>query len=435
VGETSESKRVFASEAKQSPTINQANYYTQAKIFTWRLLYCSTPSLSRGVGMLWQSRKDAAFFLAISCAIRYRFIMSDNIDEQKIGEKSKFSLMSRPDILDAISEGTIFYEDGKESNIKSSSVDLTLGPWYWEETSPTIERRIFNPNSQEDVNRVWGRLCFAPRHSWWLHNRFIENTLEGFHPNDRIYFIAPQKQLLCSTREFIGGTSRDITTMMKARSGAGRSFLEVCRCAGWGDIGYHNRWTMEFNNSSATHHIPLKVGQRYAQLVFFKGRELAATDADYRQEGKYQASLSQGVRSQWTPETMRPAMYRDNEITCADCKQKVYYRCENQVCGKDGSDVLSEIPKECSACGSRIRIYETPPASGKVWPLYDVCVDCGHIFNKWQHNSRLDSRNFRKEQENIRGHAQLCDKCNVGYRHFIGGDYEVWMPDASCEKK
>jgi dCTP deaminase len=344
----------------------------------------------------------------------------------------KYSLMSRPDILEAVKRGDIYYEDGKESNIKSSSVDLTLGPWYWEETSPTIERRIFNPNSAEDVNRVWGRLCFAPRHSWWLHNRYIENTLEGFHPEDRIYFIAPQKQLLTSTREFIGGTTRDITTMMKARSGAGRSFLEVCRCAGWGDIGYHNRWTMEFNNSSDTHYIPLKVGQRYAQLVFFRGRELGQNDTDYRQDGKYQANVAQGVRSQWTPEMMRPAMFRDPEIMCKDCVQKVYYRCENPACAKDGADVIDNVPKQCADCGTRLRIYETPPVIEKVWPLYDVCVDCGCIHGVTQKSTRIESRNYRLQQEVERAKPLLCDKCKIGFRHFIGGDYEVWLPDASC---
>ncbi len=349
-------------------------------------------------------------------------------EEVKLDQK--YSLMSRPDIMEAIEKGEILYEDGRPENVKSTSVDLTLGPWYWEETSPTIERRIFNPNSHEDVNRVWGRLCFAPRHNWWLQNRFIENTLEGFHPtDDRIFFIPPQKQLLCSTREFIGGVSRDITTMMKARSGAGRSFLEVCRCAGWGDIGYHNRWTMEFNNSSATHHIPLKVGQRYAQLVFFRGKELADSDHDYRQEGKYQANVSQGVRSQWTPEMMRPAMYRDMEIN-GENKQHVYYRCENFECRKEGSDVPQNIPTKCE-CGSRIRIYELPPASEKVWPLYDVCVDCGHIYGTWQHNCRIECSKFRADEEAKRSRPSKCEKCGVGYRHFLGGDYEVWLPDVT----
>lgn len=30
---------------------------------------------------------------------------------------------------------------------------------------------------------------------------------------------------------------KTVTTMMKARSSMGRNFIEVCKCAGWGDIG------------------------------------------------------------------------------------------------------------------------------------------------------------------------------------------------------
>jgi hypothetical protein len=33
-----------------------------------------------------------------------------------------------------------------------------------------------------------------------------------------------------------------VTTMMKARSSLGRNFIEICKCAGWGDVGYINRW-------------------------------------------------------------------------------------------------------------------------------------------------------------------------------------------------
>jgi hypothetical protein len=58
--------------------------------------------------------------------------------------------------------------------------------------------------------------------------------------------------------------------MMKARSTWGRNFITVCKCAGWGDVGYVNRWTMEIANSSRNKHIPLVVGRRIAQIVFFE---------------------------------------------------------------------------------------------------------------------------------------------------------------------
>lgn len=58
---------------------------------------------------------------------------------------------------------------------------------------------------------------------------------------DRIIWITPGETILAHTNEFIGGC-KSVTTMMKARSSLGRNFIEVCKCAGWGDVGYINRW-------------------------------------------------------------------------------------------------------------------------------------------------------------------------------------------------
>ncbi|MCX8513508.1 MAG: hypothetical protein ORN26_00305 [Candidatus Pacebacteria bacterium] len=43
--------------------------------------------------------------------------------------------------------------------------------------------------------------------------------------------MRPGETILAHTNEFIGGRNH-ITTMMKARSSMGRSFIEVCKCAG-----------------------------------------------------------------------------------------------------------------------------------------------------------------------------------------------------------
>src|SRR5690348_8641441 len=48
-----------------------------------------------------------------------------------------------------------------------------------------------------------------------------------------------------------------------------KSLISVMQCAGWGDIGYVNRWTMEITNNSRHYSIPLVVGRRCAQIVFF----------------------------------------------------------------------------------------------------------------------------------------------------------------------
>lgn len=100
--------------------------------------------------------------------------------------------------------------------------------------------------------------------------------------------------------------------MMKARSSFGRNFIEVCKCAGLGDVGYINRWTMEITNNSRYYQIPLVVGRRIAQITFFK----TGMTGDYAKGGKYQdgARLSELIES-WRPDAMLPKLYRDWELT------------------------------------------------------------------------------------------------------------------------
>jgi dCTP deaminase len=153
----------------------------------------------------------------------------------------------------------------------------------------------------------------------WLGSGKLDNIA----PDDHIIFLGPGETILGHTNgqshcirtlctrpsssvcgwwlEFLGGR-HTVTTMMKARSSLGRNFIEVCKCAGWGDIGYINRWTMEITSTlhltraseraselpsdgrcvplltwcgalstdnSRYYSIPLVVGRRIAQIVFF----------------------------------------------------------------------------------------------------------------------------------------------------------------------
>ena len=104
--------------------------------------------------------------------------------------------------------------------------------------------------------------------------------------------------------------------MMKARSSLGRNFIEVCKCAGWGDIGYTNRWTMEITNNSKYYSIPLVVGRRIAQIIFFRTDRKDKTMETYEKSGKYQnESNINSLIHLWEPKMMLPKMYLDKEIT------------------------------------------------------------------------------------------------------------------------
>ena len=90
--------------------------------------------------------------------------------------------------------------------------------------------------------------------------------------------------------------------------------IGVCKCAGWGDIGYINRWTMEVTNFSRFHRVPLVVGRRYAQLVFIAVTPIRSDD-DYAKEGKYQTELNlEKLKQIWKPEDMLPKKWKDWEL-------------------------------------------------------------------------------------------------------------------------
>jgi dCTP deaminase len=59
---------------------------------------------------------------------------------------------------------------------------------------------------------------------------------------------------------------------MKARSSTRRRAMTVCDCAGLGDAGYHNHWTMELSGHSRLYRPSYVVGKRIAQIAFFEMR-------------------------------------------------------------------------------------------------------------------------------------------------------------------
>jgi len=231
--------------------------------------------------------------------------------------KKEFNmLLSTNEILSALKEGTIVIDPFAKENLGNSSYDVSLGSYYFREISPLISQRreglhpIHNMYDPESVGRVWGE---ESRTAKPLADSSIE--LKNISPTDLVIWLDPGESILAHTQEFVGGL-KNVNTEMKARSSMGRNFLTVCRCAGWGDVGYINRWTMEVTNNSRFHRIPLVVGRRIAQITFSKVTEVKRDDSyESKDDSKYQAgSTLEQVRSNWKPEDMLPRMWEDREI-------------------------------------------------------------------------------------------------------------------------
>ena len=184
-------------------------------------------------------------------------------------------MLSDKEILDELEEGDIVISPFDERQLSSNSYDVRLGEFI-----ARGEKRVefFDCYSEQDTR------------DFWKIKRAGESIL-----------LLPRETILSHTEEVIGGRN-NIATKMNARSSLGRCGISVCKCAGFGDVGYVNKWTMEITNHLNIA-VLLKVGMRIAQISFFKvGKVLN------QYSGKYQ-------NKRWKPEDMLPRLWEDWEVS------------------------------------------------------------------------------------------------------------------------
>lgn len=208
--------------------------------------------------------------------------------------------------------GSIVIEPFNEHNLKTTSYDVALGEWFWRESKPKTELAVHNLYDERSTSAVWEGPFFAESATHFANRQSI--ALKNIKPEDKIILLQPGETILAHTQEFIGG--RDIVVAkMYARSSLGRNFVEVCKDAGWGDVGYFNRWTMEVTNNSQHYAIPLVAGRRVAQIVFYEVAPMKAAEDQYVGErGKYQETSDLAeLQLNWNPYMMLPKMHLDRE--------------------------------------------------------------------------------------------------------------------------
>jgi dCTP deaminase len=218
------------------------------------------------------------------------------------------SCLNSKDILKEIDTGNIFIWPYDSDNLQINSYDVTLGDFFYRENQKFDD--VYNIWNEEDVNEVWKlneSVSLEKAEQEISEYTKKECKLKNIHPQSRIIWLKPFECILAHTNEFIG-SKNNITTMMHCRSSLARSSISVCLCAGLGDIGYQNRWTMEIKNHSK-HVIPLIVNKRIAQIVFFYTNPI-----DKKYNGKYQNGNDiHHLIDTWKPEQMLPKLYLDKD--------------------------------------------------------------------------------------------------------------------------
>lgn len=225
-------------------------------------------------------------------------------------------LLSNTAILRHFKKGNIVIDPFRKENLNTASYDISLGKYYYREDEPREGYTIYNPYQKEEVERVWGKKWdeAMPLKNWLKrHGNNWLPFLKNIKPNNLIIWIAPGETILAHTEEFIGGGNGIITTKMNARSSMGRNFIEIAKCAGLGDVGYINRWTLEITNNSRHYHMPLVVGRRIGQIQFFEVEPIIGDE--YQKTGKYQTHFDlKRLKKEWSPEMMLPKLWKDREI-------------------------------------------------------------------------------------------------------------------------
>lgn len=217
---------------------------------------------------------------------------------------------SNKQIKQAVKDGHIVFHPYKENHIAGSSVDVTLGHWFYRTERPS-QGGFYNPFDKKSVDNYFSGPFKADIHKKWAkeHGRSLFENIPPDHP---IIVLRPHERILAHTHEFIGIKAPGTSTM-QARSTWGRNGVAVCLDAGWGDPGYINRWTMEIYNMNQHESVVLPVGERIAQMVFY---ETGPVEKEYKKlSGKYQTSVSDdldAIIANWEPTQMLPRAYKDS---------------------------------------------------------------------------------------------------------------------------
>jgi len=256
---------------------------------------------------------------------------SSNLSNESGQQKIEYSILSKNKILQELKNGNIFIYNFNIDQLNTCSYDIVLGNYYFREQDPNKDTpcavddskdnfcnnsdyvtdglkskkiHIFNQYSLSDVTKKWGNVNESISAKQFKEEHNVK--LEGIDDNEHVILIHPRETLLCHSGEFIGGI-KNTTTKLCGKSSMRRSNITICDDAGWGDIGYCNRWTLEISNQSKYYSTILVVGRPIGQIVFMKTDDC---DECYTKKGKYQDTGDiYSMIKKWKPTDMLPKSY------------------------------------------------------------------------------------------------------------------------------
>lgn len=175
-------------------------------------------------------------------------------------------ILSSKEIKQAIKDNKILTSYNNEDMIKNQSIDVRLGRWVYIQSA-----------NNHTINKHWHDL---DRESLTLY---------------------PGKFYIAHTEEFIGtSVDSNILPSFKLKSSAGRLGI-IHTLAGHGDVGFCNRWAMEFMVG-----VKLTI-ERYMSIGQIYFTQTTSSESYSKQTGTYQSSDDfTTLQENWNKEIILP---------------------------------------------------------------------------------------------------------------------------------
>ena len=236
-----------------------------------------------------------------------------------LGERvlAQGGVFSNIELMVAMETGHVIC-DPPPQNVAGSSIDTTIGHYFYRTgVDDHGKNSIFNPFDEQSTLEYFGDAQEAEPASTVIKrlgeqaiHRATLDALQAYPPDHPVISMAPRERILAHTNEFIGIRSPG-TTSMQSRSTTGRVGWASCLCAGWGDPGYINRWTMEVYNFNHRW-VLIPEGYRMAQITMFSTGPVSSEYS--KMTGKYQTVGSDNLetlKGVWQPSFILPRAYKD----------------------------------------------------------------------------------------------------------------------------
>jgi dCTP deaminase len=218
-------------------------------------------------------------------------------------------------IKQAIKDGQIICHPFSTENLSYSSLDITLGYYYFRAERDS-ENPLYNPFDREEVEKFFDGPFKAISHRQWCNLNSIK-PIRNVPPDHPVISLKPGERILVHSHEFIG-TKGNLAFDIRRHSYWSRNGVIINLNIGWLEPGFISRLTLEIINTNVKETVLMPVGERIAKVVFHETTEVMGQFGD--QMGGYAPykvgptnNLSK-IIAEWSPDQMLPKAYLDQRV-------------------------------------------------------------------------------------------------------------------------